>query len=184
MSSKKFSVLKLIAALLAAFIVFIFVASFIVGTDFSLERSVVIDKPKGEVFEYVRYLENQYNYSVWGAMDPDMTQEFRGEDGTAGFVSAWEGNEDVGRGEQEIVSITEGERIDYELRFFEPFESTSDAYMITESVMEDQTRVTWGFAGSFPRPMNLMLLFMDMNEMIGRDYETGLSNLKTILENE
>jgi hypothetical protein len=117
-------------------------------------------------------------------MDPDMRQEFQGEDGTVGFVSAWEGNEDVGRGEQEIVGIVEGDRIDYELRFFEPFESTSGAYMTTEAVSENQTRVSWGFSGSFPRPMNLMLLFIDLEEMIGNDYQTGLDNLKTILEEQ
>jgi hypothetical protein len=184
MSEKKIGVLTLVALLIGGFILFILTVSFIVGNEFSVERSVVIDKPKNEVFDYIRYLENQYSYSVWGKMDPDMRQEFQGEDGTVGFVSAWEGNEDVGRGEQEIVGIVEGDRIDYELRFFEPFESTSGAYMTTEAVSENQTRVSWGFSGSFPRPMNLMLLFIDLEEMIGNDYQTGLDNLKTILEEQ
>ncbi|MCC5907797.1 MAG: SRPBCC family protein [Balneolaceae bacterium] len=182
MASKKIDIFKLVAALVVGFIAFIFAASFIFSNEFSTERSVVIEIPKEEVFDYIRYLENQYNYSVWGAMDPNMSREFRGTDGTVGFISAWEGNEDVGRGEQEIVGIEEGERIDYELRFFEPFESTSDAYMVTESVGDGQTRVIWGMAGTFPRPMNLMMLFMDLEGMIGSDYETGLNNLKAILE--
>lgn len=182
MSSKAFRIIKFIALLIVGFIAFIFAAAFIVSNEFETERSIVIDRPVDEVFEYIRYLENQYNYSVWGAMDPDMRQEFRGTDGTVGFVSAWEGNEDVGSGEQEIIAIDEGERIDYELRFFEPIESTSNAFMSTESVSENQTRVTWGMWGTFPRPMNLMLLFFDLEEAIGSDYETGLNNLKALLE--
>lgn len=186
MSPKTVRILKLVLLLVVGFIIFIFLVAFVVDTDFSVERDTVIDQPKEVVFDYIRYLENQNNYSVWGEMDPDMLQEFRGTDGTVGFVSAWEGNEDVGRGEQEIVRIEEGERIDYKLRFYEPFESTSDAYMITESASTDgdQTRVIWGFSGSMPRPMNLMLLFIDMEDLIGTDYETGLNNLKEILETE
>ncbi len=147
MASKAFRIIKFIALLIIGFIAFIFVAAFIVSNEFETERSIVIDRPVDEVFDYILYLENQFNYSVWGAMDPDMRQEFRGMDGTVGFVSAWEGNEEVGSGEQEIIAIAEGERIDYELRFFEPFESTSYAFMSTESVSENKTRVTWGMWG-------------------------------------
>lgn len=78
--------------------------------------------------------------------------------------------------------ITEGERIDFELRFIKPFEATEPAYMTTEAVNENQTKVVWGFSGHMNYPMNLMLLFMDMEEMIGGDLETGLNDLKTILE--
>jgi uncharacterized membrane protein len=66
MSEKKIGVLTLVALLIGGFILFILTVSFIVGNEFSVERSVVIDKPKNEVFDYIRYLENQYSYSVWG----------------------------------------------------------------------------------------------------------------------
>lgn len=182
MSPNLIKILKIAGIIIGLFVALILVLSFSVDTDFETERSVVIDKPNQEVFDYVKYLRNQYNYSVWGALDPDMRQDFRGTDGTVGFVSAWEGNEDAGAGEQEIVGMVEGERIDYELRFFEPFESTSNTFMSTEAISENQTRVTWGMSGSMPRPMNIMLLFIDMEELIGSDYETGLNNLKLILE--
>lgn len=110
--------------------------------DYEVEREITIDKPKEEVFDYVKFLKNQDNYSKWATMDPEMKKTYRGTDGTVGFVSAWESdNKDVGIGEQEIKKITEGERIDFELRFFEPFESTEPAYMTTESVSENQTKV-------------------------------------------
>jgi uncharacterized protein YndB with AHSA1/START domain len=160
------------------------VVALFVNKDFSVERDIIIEKPVNEVFDYIRYLRNQDSYSVWAGLDPDMKQEYRGRDGTVGFVSAWEGNEDVGRGEQEITEIREGERIDYALRFFEPFESEADAYFITETAGENRTRVVWGFDSSMPYPMNLMLLFMDLEEAIGDDYQTGLRNLKELLEVE
>lgn len=182
MSANTLKILKLIVLLLVGFVLFIFAASFMVDTDFSTERSVEIEKPIDDVFEYIRHLRNQDEYSAWAAMDPNMTQEFRGTDGTVGFVSAWEG-EETGKGEQEIVEIIEGERIDFKLRFFEPFESEADVYMITDSLSENQTRVTWGLESSMNRPMNLMLLFVNMEEAIGNDYDEGLAKLKEILEN-
>jgi hypothetical protein len=173
-----------IAALIGLVIVVPLILALFVKSDYSVERSVVIDRPKQEVFDYIRYLKNQDNYSVWASMDPDMRQEFRGVDGTVGFVSAWEGNDDVGKGEQEIVGITEGERIDYALRFIEPFEGFADTSLITESLDENRTRVRWTMDSSMPYPFNLMLLFMDMEEMIGNDLQTGLENLKLVLEQE
>jgi hypothetical protein len=175
-------ILKITGIIIGLIAVLILVLAFTVDTEFEMDRSIVIDKPSDEVFEYVKYLRNQYNYSVWGDLDSDMKQEFHGTDGTVGFISAWEGNEEAGRGEQEIIGMVEVERIDYELRFFEPFESTSYSFMSTESISENQTRVTWGMFGTFPRPMNIMLLFFDLEEAIGNDYETGLANLKVLLE--
>ncbi|MCH8568864.1 MAG: SRPBCC family protein [Balneolales bacterium] len=182
MSSGFVKALKIAAIVFSLMIAVLLILAYTVNTKFAVERSVIINQPVEEVFDYVKYLRNQFNYSVWGGHDPDMIQDFRGTDGTVGFISAWSGNEEAGSGEQEIVGIIEGERIDYELRFFEPFESTSNAYMTTEAITENETRVSWGMFGSMPRPMNLLLIFMNLEEAIGNDYETGLNNLKAILE--
>jgi len=161
------------------------IAALFVKSDYAVAESVIIDKPKAEVFDYIKHLKSQDNYSKWGTMDPDMIKTYRGTDGTVGFVSAWESDDDsVGIGEQEILNIVEGERIDFELRFIKPFESTQQAYMTTETEGENQTKVTWGFDGSMAYPSNLMLLFMDFEELIGDDFQTGLQKLKTILENK
>jgi uncharacterized protein YndB with AHSA1/START domain len=159
------------------------IVSLFVKKDYEVEREITINKPKGEVFDYVKFLKNQDNYSKWATMDPGMKKTYRGTDGSVGFVSAWESdNKDVGKGEQEIKKITEGERIDFELRFFEPFQSTEPAYMTTENVSENQTKVKWGFSGHMDYPMNIMMLFMDFETMIGDDLDTGLINLKSVLE--
>jgi hypothetical protein len=151
--------------------------------EYAVVRAVTINKPKAEVFAYVKLLKNQDNYSVWATRDPSMEKTFKGTDGTVGCVSAWNSKKDeVGVGEQEITNIKEGEKIDYELRFIKPFEAKDHAYMITEAASENQTKVIWGFDGKMAYPMNLMLVCMNMDAMLGKDLETGLTNLKTVLE--
>ena len=158
------------------------VAAFVPG-EFGVEREVSVDKSKAEVFEYVKFLKNQDDFSVWAKIDPNMKKEFTGVDGTTGFVSMWiSEHPDVGVGEQEITVINVGERIDYQLRFQEPFESTSYAYMIFDSVDSSKTTVRWGVDGIMDYPMNLMLLMVDMEGELGGDLQVGLSNLKEILE--
>src|SRR5437762_3528211 len=108
-------ILKIIGIAVVALIALVLIVAAIAPKDFGVQRSVTVNKPKSEVFGYVKYLKNQDSYSVWAQRDPNMKKEFRGEDGTVGFVSTWDGNREVGKGEQEIKGITEGEKIDYEL---------------------------------------------------------------------
>lgn len=175
--------LKIIGLSLLGIVALLLIVALFVDGKYSVVREVTINKPKQEVFDYVKYLKNQNNYSVWAKTDPAMKKEFAGEDGTVGFISAWESaNPDVGKGEQKILKIAEGERIDYELHFIEPFEATDFAYMTTEAVSENQTKIKWGFFGESKYPMNLMMLFMDMEKMLAPDLQNGLNNLKVLLE--
>ena len=154
-----------------------------VRTDFAVEREVIINRPKNNVFNYVRYLKNHANFSKWESMDPKMKKDYRGTDGTVGFVSAWDSdNQDVGKGEQEIKKIIEGERIDVEIRTRSPFQSTDPAYITTESIADNQTKVKSGYVGKMNYPTNLLCLFVA--DKIGKDMQTGLTNLKAVLEKQ
>jgi hypothetical protein len=175
---------RILITLVAIILVVLIIAAF-EKKNYAVERKILIEKPRAEVFSYIKLLSNQNLYSKWASLDPQMKKEFRGTDGTVGFISAWESKDKhVGKGEQEITRIKEGERIDYEIRFLKPFKSTSPAYMITDSLSENQTLLKWGFSGKMNYPMNIMLLFMNMEESIGKDFDTGLKNLKSILENK
>lgn len=177
-------VIKKILFGLLGIITFLLLMGLFLPKTYSVEREITIDSPKDSVFTYIKYLKNQDDFSVWTKIDPAMKKKFTGIDGTVGAISAWESQDkNVGIGEQEIIKITEGERIDFELRFKVPFESTDNAYMITKSDSSNQTKVTWGFNGTMAYPMNLMLPIMNMEEMLGKDLETGLKNLKFNLEN-
>ena len=175
--------LKNILVFIAVIIAIPFLAAVFVKKDYSVTRTVIIDKPVVEVFDYVKHLKNQDNFSKWATIDPDMVKTYRGIDATVGFVSAWASeNPDVGVGEQEIIAIDDGKRIDFELRFISPFEATEPAFMTTEALGNSQTKVDWGFSGHLAYPMNLMFLFVDFETMIGADLQQGLDTLKVVLE--
>lgn len=102
-------------------IAILLVVALFVSKEYSVEREVTINKPKGEVFTYVKNLKNQDRYNKWVMMDPKVKRDYRGSDGTVGFVATWDSdNSDVGKGEQEIKNITEGQRMDMEVRFEKP----------------------------------------------------------------
>lgn len=177
-------IVKRIVFFLLAFVALALIIALFVKKDYAVEREITINKPKQEVFAHIKSLKNQNSFSKWGSLDSAMKQSYTGTDGTVGFVSSWKGNADVGEGEQEIKKITEGERVDFEIRFKEPMESTAQAFMTTEAITENQTKVKWAFNGNTPYPFNLMCLVMDMDEMIGPDLEVGLSNLKKQMEKQ
>ena len=169
----------------AALVALLLITALFIKKDYTIERTVIINKPKQEVFDYIKFLKNQDHFSKWASMDPEMKKEYRGTDGATGFVSAWDSKDkNVGKGEQEILKITEGERVDFEIRFIKPFAGIAKAYMTTDSTGQNQTKVKWVFSSAMKYPMNLMLLFMNMEKMLGNDLETGLANLKMLLEKE
>ena len=175
--------IKKISLLIASIIAIPFIIALFMKTDYSVEQNITINATNAEVFDYIKLLKNQDNFSKWAMMDPNMKKSYQGVDGTVGFVSAWDSeNEEVGKGEQEIIKISEGKRIDFELRFLSPFEATSPAYMITTAISENTTNVAWGFQGHIDYPMNIMFLFMNFEQVIGDDLQTGLNNLKVIIE--
>lgn len=175
--------LKGLLLVVAGIVILALIIALFVKKDYAVEREVTINKPKSEVFEFVKHIKNQNDYSVWNKIDPNAIKTYKGTDGTVGFISTWESNKkEMGKGEQEISNIIDGERIDMKLRFKEPFEAQDDAYMITEDAGNNQTKVKWGFKGKMAYPMNLMLLFMDMEQMLGSSLQEGLQNLKSILE--
>jgi len=176
-------IVKRILLGIGIFVVVILLIALLVPRKYSVLREITIMAPKAEVFDYIKYLKNQDNYSVWAQMDTNMKKKFTGIDGTVGFTSSWDSEDkDVGTGEQEIIKIIEGERVDFELRFLKPFKATDDAYMSTTEINQTSTLVKWGFDGEMQYPMNLMLLFMSMDKMLGSDLEQGLQQLKLILE--
>jgi RimJ/RimL family protein N-acetyltransferase len=176
------SMMKKVLYAVLGLIAIVLIAALIMPKGYAVEKEITINRPKAAVYDYLESLRNQNNWSVWAKRDPAMKMNFQGTDRTVGFTYFWEGNDEVGKGEQEITKINKGARIDTQLRFLEPFESTSDAYLITESAGDSTTLVKWGFTGIMPYPMNAMLPFLGMDKTVGKDFSDGLANLKVILE--
>ena len=173
-------VLKVVLYIILFLIIAVFIAALFIKKDFSSEQSIVIKKPESLVFDYIKHLRNQNHYSKWALLDTDMKTSFTGTDATPGFISSWDGNKDVGKGEQEIKKIT-ANRIDTELRFERPFRSVAKSYMETDSINTGETKVTWGFNGHTNYPLNIIHIF-GVDKLVGSDLRTGLKNLKQILE--
>ena len=172
--------LKMILLIVAVIIAIPFIIALFVKNEYTVQREITINKPKDVVFNYVKHLKNQDSYSKWVQTDPNMKKDFRGEDGTIGFVYAWNGNDKAGEGEQEIKDIKEGESLDVEVRFERPFKNVARAPMVTEAVSPNQTKVVWGLEGRNKYPMNIMNLVM--SGMLGKDLDNSLHQLKGILE--
>ena len=177
------NLLIIILVVLAILIVILLIAASFLKNEYTVEREVIINKPKQEVFNYIKFLKNQDNYNKWVMMDPNAKKEYKGTDGTVGFVLAWDSeNKQVGKGEQEIKKITEGERIDLEIRFVKPFRGTSYAHMTTAFLSENQTKLNWVFRGIRNYPMKIFHLLFNLKKMLGKDLEKSLANLKSVLE--
>ncbi|MBX9853520.1 MAG: SRPBCC family protein [Cytophagaceae bacterium] len=152
----------------------------ILPKEFNVERSVVINAPKDTVLNQAKSLKNAQQWSPWAELDPNMKVTYTGVDGTVGSASTWEGNDKVGKGKQEILAVTDSQ-VDIKLNFIEPWESESRAYFKIEP-QGNATKTTWGIKGSNPYPFNAFCIFMDMDSMLGKDFEKGLNKLKAICE--
>lgn len=168
--------------ILIGIILVLIILGFAAPKDYEVSRSIVIDKELKEVFQFLKLIKNQDQWSPWKKKDPNMVQSFIGNDGEVGFVAKWKGNKAVGEGEQEIITIVENEHIDMQLRFYKPWKSESIGHILVDRVDETQTIVTWGFSGRNKFPMSIFMLFMNMDKMMGKDFEEGLAKLKKVLE--
>lgn len=180
---------KIGAGIVILILLVLFVALFSKDT-YVVEKEITVNKPKTTVFQYVSLLRNGDQFNKWVMADPNMNKNFKGTDGTPGFVYAWKSQKDeVGQGEQEIIKVVTGDslqpgRIEYEIRFIKPFEGRADSYMSTTPKGPAETQVKWYFSSKMPYPMNFILLFVKMEDMLGKDLEASLLNLKSRLEKQ
>jgi hypothetical protein len=179
---KTMTILTIILIVLAIIVAIPLIIALFVKKEYAIEKEVPVNSPNAIVFEYIKQIKNQRNYSVWVMADPNLKQEFTGIDGTIGFVSYWNGNNKAGEGEQEITNIDEGKRVDVEIRFKRPFKSTATTYMAVEAINANSTRVRCEMRGKSSYPMNFMNLFM--GNMLGKDMDKSLQNLKQIIEKQ
>jgi hypothetical protein len=176
------NILIIVLSVIGGIIALLLLIAAFTRKKYNVERSIIISRPSTEIFDYIKYIKNQDHYSKWVMTDPNMKKSFRGTDGTVGFVYGWNGNKQAGEGEQEIVRIDEGKRIDTEVRFIRPFAAIGQIPMILEPQSSDQTKVRWGMSSEMKYPMNIMLVLFGLENALGKDIEISLNNLKNILE--
>ncbi len=146
-----------------------------------VEKSIIIDKPSLDVFNLLKITKNQERFSVWNMKDQNKETTSTGTDGTVGFIYSWNSkNNSVGAGSQKIITLIEGELIEYDLVFERPMKNIGKSKFIIQSLPSNQTKVTWIFLGPTKFPMSLFKgLFQ---KMLGKDIIQSLENLKILLE--
>lgn len=148
--------------------------------DYHIERSIEIDASHEIVFEQVQLFKNFAKWSPWNSLDPNMKETFEGTDGQPGAVYKWEGNSDVGVGQQIIKSVT-ADLINIEVQFSKPWKTTVPSFFKLEPVGKN-IKVSWAIEFHIGFPWNGMAMFTDVNTGVGKDYERGLNNLKKVCE--
>jgi len=148
---------------------------------FRVERSQTIAAPPEVVFDILADFRQGKNWSPWDKLDPQMKQTFSGPDTGVGATYSWEGNDEVGKGKQKIIAADRPSKIVTDLHFIEPFEARNQAEYLIQSNAEG-SEVTWAISGPQPYLSKVMCVFMDMDAMIGKDFESGLLSLKTLAE--
>lgn len=165
---------------LAGIIAFLLLAALFMKKEHFVKCEIIINAPVQKVFDYVKLLRNQDKFNVHAKTDPNRKEEFNGTDGTIGFIYSWSGNKDAGEGQKEIKNMVEGKSIETEIRFIKPMVTSSTVIMTTESVSENETKVTWSNEGKLPYPLNLMIPIFQ--KLFAKAMDKSLTQLKGILE--
>ncbi|EMO31444.1 SRPBCC family protein [Leptospira santarosai] len=174
----------IVLAALGALIVFVlgtFVLASTKPSDFRYERTLGINAQPEKIFTLVNDYHSWASWSPWEKLDPAMKKTFNGAASGVGSVYEWEGNSEVGKGRMEIIEANPPSNIKMRLDFLSPFE----AHNTTEfsfTAKDGITHVTWAMYGPNAFFSKVMGLFCDMDQMIGKDFETGLNNIKKIVE--
>ncbi len=170
-------ILIALATLIVAFLAIIALQP----ADFRIERSTTIAAPPAAVFRHVNDFHLWNAWSPWAKIDPAMQQTFAGAPTGTGAVYTWTGNKEVGEGRMTITESRPPDLVRITLEFLKPFAATN----VTEfqfKAAEAQTTVTWVMTGTNNFMLKALGLFMNMDRMIGADFEKGLSQLKAVAE--
>ena len=149
--------------------------------EYRITRSATIEAPPAEVFPQVNNLHNWQVWSPWAKLDPAAKNSFEGPPEGTGSIFKWSGNDQIGEGKMTIIESRPDELIRFKLEFMRPFEDTSTSEF-TFQAKEDQTVVTWSMSGHKNFMSKAMCLFMDMDKMLGGDFEKGLAQMKAVVE--
>ncbi len=171
-----FTILLILAGIIALLLL---IAIFTKKTHY-VKREIIINAPLQKVFDYVKLLKNQDEFNKNAKAGADRKKEFKGTDGTVGYIYAWSGDKDAGEGEKEIKNIIEGKSIEMEIRFTKPMKVSASIVMETEPLSDNQTKVYWSNGGILKYPLNIMIPMMEKH--VKKDMDSSLLTLKSILE--
>jgi carbon monoxide dehydrogenase subunit G len=171
------TILIIVAVVIAALVAFIATRP----PDCRYERTAQVSAPPDVVFSIINDLHQWGEWSPWEKRDPNMQKTFEGPSAGPGAIYIWNGNNDVGEGRLTILNAKPGEVVTMKLEFMRPFKATNEVnFKLAPS--HGGTRVSWIMDGKRNFMMKAMSLFMNMDKMIGKDFEQGLASLNTVAQ--
>ena len=146
-------------------------------SEFHVERSATINAPADSLVARVADLHRWAEWSPWDKRDPQMKRDYEGAASGVGASYHWAGNDKVGEGRMTVTDVLPGQKVGFKLEFLKPYKATNTS-TFTFAPESAATKVTWGIDGHEDFMGKAMGLFMNMDKMIGPDFEEGLANMK------
>jgi uncharacterized protein YndB with AHSA1/START domain len=176
-----FEIVAIIAVVLAVAIAIVLILAATKPDTFSVQRTLNVRAPAEKIFPLINDFHQWGSWSPYENRDPAMKRNYSGPASGKGAVYGWEGNKNVGSGRMEILEASAPSKIVIKLDFFTPFEghNTAEFTMLPQG---DDTTITWLMHGPAPFMNKMMQVFMNLDNMIGKDFEVGLANLKRLTE--
>lgn len=149
--------------------------------DFQVQRSTAIKAPPDKIFVLIDDFHRWRAWSPYEKLDPAMTRTYGGADKGKGAIYEWSGSGKVGQGRMEISEAPAPDNVLIKLDFLKPFEghNVAEFKLVPHG---DTTQVTWTMRGPMPFVAKIMSMFFNMDQMIGKDFEAGLANMKAVAE--
>ena len=173
--------LKMIGIALAVAVGVVLAVAATRPNDFRVQRSASIKAPAEKIFPHINDLHAFNTWNPFNKKDPNVKGSYSGAVSGTGAAYAFEGNSEVGRGRIEITDSRPASEVRMSLHMLAPMEGRN-VVEFTLRPREDSTSVTWAIQGPMPYISKVLSLFCDMDAMIGREFENGLAELKTIVE--
>ena len=176
-----FEIIAVIAVILAIAIAVVLILAATKPNTFSVQRATTIKAPADTIFPLINDFHQWGSWSPYETKDPAMKRTYSGADSGKGAVYAWDGDKNVGSGRMEILDASAPSKIVIKLDFFKPFEghNTAEFTMLPQG---DGTNLTWVMHGPAVFMSRVMQVFINLDRMIGKDFEVGLANLKKLTE--
>jgi carbon monoxide dehydrogenase subunit G len=174
-------IIAIIAVVLAVAVAIVLILAVTKPNTFSVQRAATVKAPPEKIFPLINDFHQWVTWSPYENKDPAMKRSYSGAESGKGAVYGWEGNKNVGSGRMEILDTSAPTKIVIKLDFFTPFEghNTAEFTMLPQG---DVTNVTWVMHGPAVFISKVMQVFMNLDKMIGKDFEVGLANLKRLAE--
>jgi uncharacterized protein YndB with AHSA1/START domain len=149
--------------------------------SFRVQRTTKIKAPPEKIFPLINDFHSWTSWSPWEKVDPAMRRTHSGAAMGQGAVYEWEGNSKVGKGRMEITEASAPSKVTIKLDFLKPIEGHNIAEFTLEP-QGDSTNVTWAMHGPARFITKIMQVFISMDSLLGKEFDTGLANMKSAAE--